>query len=128
MMDWKDAVRKVGAMYRERCQEIRSIIPAEEIKNRAVESLRDADLESPQTHANMDILMELINQVNLDHRRRITDMARGFATVLDESQPKDMKFDFVSEDGERIVVLADHMRLAVDKAMVSKILALGCLP
>lgn len=127
-MDWKDAIRKVGTMYRERCQEIRRDIPAEEIKLRAMESLKDADLESPQTHANMDVLMELINQVNLEHRRKITDMARGFATVLDESQPKDMKFDFVTEDGERIVVLADHMRLAVDKVMISKILALGCLP
>ena len=65
-MDWKDAVRKVGTMYRASCQEIRRDIPAEEIKLRAVESLRDADLESPQTHANMDVLMELINQINLD--------------------------------------------------------------
>lgn len=127
-MDWKAAAERIAPLYRERCQDIRRVIPAEEIKLKAVESLRDADLESPQTHANMDVLMELINQINLDHVNRIEEMAGGFASVVDRSGSKDMKFDFVGEEGSAIIVLADHMRLAVEKDMVLKILALGRLP
>lgn len=127
-MDWKAAAERIAPLYRERCQDIRRVIPAEEIKSRAVESLRDAELSSPDLSANMDALIELINQINLDHVGRIEEMARGFASIIDRSGSKDMKFEFVGEDGDRIVVLADHMRLAVEKDVVLKILTLGSLP
>lgn len=127
-MDWKSAAERIAPLYRERCHDIRRVIPAEEIKLKAVESLKDADLESPQTHANMEVLIELINQINLDHVNRIEEMAAGFASVVDRSGSKDMKFDFVGEEEDSIIILADHMRLVVEKDMVLKILTLGRLP
>lgn len=136
-MDWNEAVIKLGAIIRQRFDEIRRDIPADELVASAIQSLspirpmgQSVTLSSPDGPVDIDIniMAEVINNINDIHKNKMRDFANSIGVVLSDGLSKVDRAEVLKEEGDSLHIVVDCMRMRIEKDMVVKILALGAVP